>query len=97
MTSVGSNFLYGRPHGADPSPIRMPPPESDPPPLRVRHKWMALSIQVKPQTQYPCSVLSDHGSVVLFKANNSQTFYLHSIHTKWLTHMKHVGGISALF
>jgi len=36
--SEGSNFLCGRPHGADPSPVCMRPPEPDPSP---RRKWMA--------------------------------------------------------
>jgi len=36
MTSVGSNFLRGRPHGAAPSStIRMRPPKLDPFPLSV--------------------------------------------------------------
>ena len=43
MTSVDSNFLCGRPHGAGPPPpVHMRPPEPDPlsPPCG-RHKWMA--------------------------------------------------------
>ena len=41
MTSVGSNFLCGRPHGAY-LPVRRRPPEPGPlPPPCGRHKWMA--------------------------------------------------------
>src|SRR6218665_292742 len=43
MTSVDSNFnfLCGRPHGLDPLPVHMRPPEPDPPsPPCGRHKWM---------------------------------------------------------
>jgi len=41
MTSVGSNFLCERQHGADPLPVHMRPPEPDPPPCGL-HKWMVL-------------------------------------------------------
>jgi len=40
MTSVGYNFLCGRPHDAAPPPVRRRLPELDPPP-RGRHKWVA--------------------------------------------------------
>ena len=40
MTSVGSNFLCGRPPGGAPSPVRTRPPEPDTPTCG-RHKWMA--------------------------------------------------------
>ena len=47
MTSVGSNFTCGRPHGADPtSTVRICPPEPDSPfPPSGRHKWMAPNLK----------------------------------------------------
>src|SRR6218665_246154 len=41
MTSVGSKFLYGRLHGANPSPVHMRPHESDPftPHVDVINGW----------------------------------------------------------
>jgi len=47
MMSVGSNFLCGRPCGADtPSPsVRMRPPEPDPPPVDVINGWPLNSLQ----------------------------------------------------
>jgi len=39
MTSVGSNFLCGRPHGADPSHVRMRPHEPDPLHVNVINGW----------------------------------------------------------
>src|SRR6218665_1987123 len=42
MTSVGSNYVCGRPHGADPLPIHL----NQTSPLGRRHKWMASNLNM---------------------------------------------------
>ena len=42
--AVGSNFLCGRPHGADPSPVRTRPPEPDPIRVDVINGWPNIGL-----------------------------------------------------
>jgi len=46
MTLMGSNCLYGRPHGADPLPARMRPPDPDILPLHadIINGWPLIAV-----------------------------------------------------
>src|SRR6218665_1198221 len=50
MTSMDSNlnFQCGRPHGVEPLPVHIRPPEPDPSPAPCgRHKWMAPNTKIQ--------------------------------------------------